>query len=717
MIEECVRQYDDDISEQKKIEEFRSSYQPDQAVKWYTRDSFVYRLINRALRLQDIDQILIFYPFIAELHDQLRILHDEFLELGPPDEIVVYRGQLIHMHELRKMTDNIGGLLSMNSFLSTGFDRTLARRFAGESATALPDHVSLIYEVKIDTTVRAAPYSNLGQHTYFPSEEEFLFSVDAVFCIKAVTELHDEFGQYWQIELRLVDERNEQELTELLDHCRSEIGGTSSLASLASILIIMGDFVHGERYCRLLLDELPVGHSDRLVALTILGHIAQDTDRQQEAYAHYEQALHECEPSNINQKILVSMPLNNVATMHFEAGHYDVAKSEFVQLLKLRETYLPTDDPMLICTHNNLAICLLTTGDLKGAVEKAEKALTLCKKHLPENDPTRASVEGNLGDVYYQLGRKKEAIFHCENALTIQKRCMPPGHRFLVPAHRKLGSIYTDMAHYSQALAHLESALTIEQHQASADPLSLAATFSGIGCVLTGQGRKDEALPYFERVLQLIPENHPHRIGALQRFGSVLSQMGRIPAAYDALQKAITLYDQQKGNSDELELARIYHTLGTIQCQSGELDSAVEIYNKALVIRQRLLPAVHSDIARLYSELGAIHLDRRELAHALDYFQQARAIELETLPEGHLESARTQHKLGYTLFEMGRTVEAHVEEEKALAILVEKKQLYANHPLFNSIQRTLRIIRVTIAAAHEVPQIIQQEQSEQQQNH
>ena len=226
MVEECIRQYDDDVIEQKKIEEFRCNYQPDQAVKWYTRDSFVYRLINRALRMQDIDHILIFYPFIADLHEQLRVLHDEFIDLGPSDEITVYRGQLIHIHELRKIADNIGGLLSMNSFFSTGFNHTLARRFAGESAIAPSDLVSLVYEVKIDTTVRAAPYSNVGKHTYFPSEEEFLFSVDAVFRIEAVTKLDDQLGQYWQIRLRLIDERNEQELTELIDHCKSEIGGT-----------------------------------------------------------------------------------------------------------------------------------------------------------------------------------------------------------------------------------------------------------------------------------------------------------------------------------------------------------------------------------------------------------------------------------------------------------------------------------------------------------
>ena len=130
---------------------------------------------------------------------------------------------------------------------------------------------------------------------------------------------------------------------------------------------------------------------------------------------------------------------------------------------------------------------------------------------------------------------------------------------------------------------------------------------------------------------------------------------------------------------------------------------------KLLAIRQRLLPPFHSDIARLYNELGAIHLDRRDYVIALNYFQQARAIELETLPEGHLESARTQHKLGYTLFEMGRIAEAQIEEEKALAILLEKKQLYANHPLLNSVQRTLNIIRITIASAHQAPAVVQKE--------
>jgi tetratricopeptide (TPR) repeat protein len=708
MLAECDRQYDDNAVEQNKINEFRHNYRPDQAVKWYTRDSFVYRLVNRALRTQDIDEILVFYPFIADLHDQLRVLHDEFLNMDPPDELTVYRGQLIHINELRKITDNVGGLLSMNSFFSTGFKRSLARHYAGESNTIPPDLVSLVYEVKIDTNVRAAPFSNVGEHTYFPSEEEFLFSVDAIFRIQVVAELNDEFGQYWQVQLRLIDERNEQELTGFLDQCKSEIGNTSSLASLASVLCTMGDYVHGERYCHLLLNELPVGQTDRLVALTILGHIAQETGRQQEAYIHYEQALSECEPTNTNQKLLMLMPFSNVATMHFEAGHYDIAANEFLQLLKLRETYFSSEHRMLIYTHNNLAICLMAKGNLNDALEHLERAFMICKKQLPENDPTRASVEGNLGDIYYKLGLQRKAIMHYENALTIQKRCVPSGHRFLIAPHRNLGYVYIDTADYGKALAHLESALTIEEHQNSIDPLSLVATLNGLGCVYSGQGRISDAQSYLERAVALIPENHPAHVGTLQRLASVLGQMGKIAAAHDTLRQAIAIHEQQKDKSNELELALIFHSMGSLYCQSGEQDQALEAYKKALTIRQRLLPPVHPDTARLYNEIGGVYLENKDYVQALNYFQQARAMELETLPEGHLESARTQHKIGYTLFEMGKIAEAEVEETKALSIMLGKQQLYANHPLLNSIRKTLNVIHTTISTTNQTPSNVQQ---------
>jgi hypothetical protein len=80
-------------------------------------------------------------------------------------------------------------------------------------------------------------------------------------------------------------------------------------------------------------------HAERFVAFTLMILIAQNTNRSKEAYICYEQALNKCNPSDIRQKLLLSIILSNAATMHFEAGHYDTATSEFSKILAFREAF------------------------------------------------------------------------------------------------------------------------------------------------------------------------------------------------------------------------------------------------------------------------------------------------------------------------------------------------------------------------------------------
>jgi hypothetical protein len=57
-----------------------------------TRDTFLYRLLNHALRLQEFYVIWKFGFFIKDLHQQLAQLHAETPLKNRPT--VVYRGQL-----------------------------------------------------------------------------------------------------------------------------------------------------------------------------------------------------------------------------------------------------------------------------------------------------------------------------------------------------------------------------------------------------------------------------------------------------------------------------------------------------------------------------------------------------------------------------------------------------------------------------------------------
>ncbi|CAF3290443.1 unnamed protein product [Rotaria sp. Silwood2] len=57
MIDECRLYYADNESELRKIDDFEKYYNSEQALYWYTCDSFVYILLNRAFRTENIDVI------------------------------------------------------------------------------------------------------------------------------------------------------------------------------------------------------------------------------------------------------------------------------------------------------------------------------------------------------------------------------------------------------------------------------------------------------------------------------------------------------------------------------------------------------------------------------------------------------------------------------------------------------------------------------------
>lgn len=67
MINMSKEYYAGQNTELKNIETFRSSYTFDIAIEWYTVDSFVHKLVNKALRTENIDLLYAFRFFIGDL--------------------------------------------------------------------------------------------------------------------------------------------------------------------------------------------------------------------------------------------------------------------------------------------------------------------------------------------------------------------------------------------------------------------------------------------------------------------------------------------------------------------------------------------------------------------------------------------------------------------------------------------------------------------------
>jgi hypothetical protein len=86
----CREQYAADARELLIIDEFERDYENHSPAWWYTRECFLYKMLNKALRTQDINISCEMGFFIRDLHEQLKHLHSTAL---PNALRVLYRGQ------------------------------------------------------------------------------------------------------------------------------------------------------------------------------------------------------------------------------------------------------------------------------------------------------------------------------------------------------------------------------------------------------------------------------------------------------------------------------------------------------------------------------------------------------------------------------------------------------------------------------------------------
>ncbi|CAF1075954.1 unnamed protein product [Didymodactylos carnosus] len=203
-------------TELKILAEFLN-YTPDQAIRWYTRPTFLFQLLNRALRQQDTTVMFLFGFFIQDIYRQLKAEHEKFklahLEKNPI--FTVFRGQFISMAEIPSIVtrpdnplyDFLNYCIVNNSFLSTTLDSALARILTNPSRRPSIDPENVIFEITVDTCLNTRPFADISHLSYIRDEREILFMIGTVFIAETGTEYYDENEKIWHIKLSLTSEK------------------------------------------------------------------------------------------------------------------------------------------------------------------------------------------------------------------------------------------------------------------------------------------------------------------------------------------------------------------------------------------------------------------------------------------------------------------------------------------------------------------------------
>ncbi|CAF1465486.1 unnamed protein product, partial [Didymodactylos carnosus] len=478
LIDLCKQQYKGIAAELDNLREFEQTYSSDRALYWYTRESFLYRLLNRALRTQNIDLLFTFGFVIKDVHEQLKQLQQS-TDTDPILE--VYRGQVMKTKELERIKESIGEFISMNSFLSTSRNRSVSLKFASSRASS-GDLQPVLFEISADTRIKSRkPFASIQSLSFYGGEEEILFSIGSVFRIQQI--YFDNEHQVSIIALTLCSD-DDNDYRELYQHMKQDARGNkeTSLISLGRLLRQQGKYEHSKKYYKRLLSELPENDPNIPICYYNLGNAASDQGNFDSALDYYNRTL------DIYRKILPS-DLNDLADcyncigeVHREKGENQLSLQNYELALNI---FNKTNDPRAANCYNNMGIIYDGEEKYDLALDSYYKCLEIDKQHRPPDHPDLIIPYLNIGEVYLHMGEYDSALQHLETALRMQIKALPDYHKVTGNIYEDIGRAYQLKHDYEQALFNLNKALDIYRHVVLPDHPEIVRTENFIQQVQT----------------------------------------------------------------------------------------------------------------------------------------------------------------------------------------------------------------------------------------
>ncbi|CAF0898807.1 unnamed protein product [Didymodactylos carnosus] len=441
LIDLCRMDYAGNNKELNVIDQFDKMYSKEQAIEWYTKECFLYRMLNKALRTQDVDMLFKLGFFIKDLHEELHNLQNSSTtHLGRT--ITVYRGLGIPNKEFESLQKKVGGLLSMNSFLSTSAQEAVAVRFARNSL-GRSDITSVLFEMMVDTEKCRQPFSNIKTVSTYSTEDEILFSMGTVFRIISIKKLKKE--GVWNVKLKLNGDED-IELSVLTNHIKRELGESNNLNTLGMLLIKMGENSRAEQYFHMLLDDTSLDQSDRALAHNNLGRVYDNKGDYEKALKSYEKSLEIKLISLPPNHPSIATTYNNIGLVYDNQGDYEKALKSYEKSLEIKLISLLPNHPDIARTYNNIGSVYDSQGDYEKALKSYEKSLEIELISLPPNHPSIATTYNNIGLVYDNKGDYEKALKSYEKSLEINLILLPTNHPDIARTYNNIGSVY-DIIH------------------------------------------------------------------------------------------------------------------------------------------------------------------------------------------------------------------------------------------------------------------------------
>ena len=213
----------------------------------YTKNCFIFELINSALRTENIDALYSYRFYINDLRTCIAD-RDKFIrDYTSSTYMTLYHGVKQSQKDIQRLEDGIGQLISPSSFFSTSRVKEVAEMFAGVGSTRTTDDglVSFIFEIYVDLSVHDTSVADISSFSQFKNEQEILFDLGTVFEVNAMT--YSAADDVWTCYLK-TSGRGKSIAQEYLELQRTKINNSDVIILFGTLLFDMGEYEKSKHY-------------------------------------------------------------------------------------------------------------------------------------------------------------------------------------------------------------------------------------------------------------------------------------------------------------------------------------------------------------------------------------------------------------------------------------------------------------------------------------
>ncbi|CAF1240591.1 unnamed protein product [Adineta steineri] len=535
MLDMCRDYYKKNKKELKKIEEFQNTYTREKAIEWYTRDCFLYKLLNKALRTEDIELLFTFRFFIIDL---CSAIEQENHLLKNKGTLTLYRGTQISKEELEKIKENVGKTISTNGFLSTSRNINVSLVFVPINSQS-NDLTSVLFEIK-------------------------------------------------KVQLNVTDEGAEK-VEEYLSLSKQQMEEYTPLIYFSRLLWKeLGQIDRAEKYFNMLLKSLPHGHPDIATIYNSIGIVHERRNELNLALKNFRIAYEMRRkqlPSNYPH---IASSLNNIGLIYKSKGDFNTALDYFQLALRIFEYLHPGNNLLKAGTIESIGNIYMNKEDFDMALTYLSRALEMYKHILPDQHSDTASCLGRIGYAHKKKGNLDVALDYYQQTLNMEEQCLPFEHSKLSVHLGWIIRTYKKMNEIDKALDLCHQKLVIQKTRLGENHPRIAQTLMIMGD-LFDDDNQNEALQYYEQALSVL-ENCT--LSDYQLTSECLTSMAYLYSNNDMIEDAIRCQLKalellrQTLPSDHINIANSLRLIGIDYENMNNLSEALRYCNESLSIYQ-----------------------------------------------------------------------------------------------------------------------------------